>query len=126
METNNAMPLGQVSRTCTNLDASIAWYRDVLGLPFLFAAPGLAFFACGDTRLALSEHAEAGAESILYFQVEDLDSVYDELMTRGVESLRAPERVHTHVDGREEWMAFFNDPDGRALALMSVKPNPNG
>jgi hypothetical protein len=24
-----------------------------------------------------------------------------------------------HGDGTEEWMAFFNDPDGRPLAIMS-------
>jgi methylmalonyl-CoA/ethylmalonyl-CoA epimerase len=27
--------------------------------------------------------------------------------------------VHRHGDGTEEWMAFFNDPDGRRLAIMS-------
>ena len=31
--------------------------------------------------------------------------------------------IHRHADGTEEWMAFFSDPDGRPLALMSqVKP----
>jgi hypothetical protein len=28
--------------------------------------------------------------------------------------------IHKHDDGAEEWMAFFNDPQGRPLAIMSV------
>lgn len=31
----------------------------------------------------------------------------------------APHRIHRHEDGTEEWMAFFEDNDGRALALMT-------
>jgi methylmalonyl-CoA/ethylmalonyl-CoA epimerase len=27
--------------------------------------------------------------------------------------------IHRHADGTEEWMAFFEDPDARPLALMS-------
>lgn len=27
--------------------------------------------------------------------------------------------IHRHADGTEEWMAFFNDPEGRPLAIMS-------
>jgi methylmalonyl-CoA/ethylmalonyl-CoA epimerase len=27
--------------------------------------------------------------------------------------------IHRHPDGTEEWMAFFEDPDGGVLALMS-------
>ena len=31
----------------------------------------------------------------------------------------APHRIHTHDDGTEEWMTFFEDPDGNTLALMA-------
>lgn len=27
--------------------------------------------------------------------------------------------IHRHADGTEEWMAFFKDPDGRTLAILS-------
>ena len=41
----------------------------------------------------------------------------------GVPKDSAAHLVHRHADGTEEWMAFFNDPEGRVLALMSqVRP----
>jgi hypothetical protein len=27
--------------------------------------------------------------------------------------------IHRHADGTEEWLAFFKDPEGRPLAIMS-------
>jgi hypothetical protein len=30
--------------------------------------------------------------------------------------------IHRHEDGREELMAFFNDDEGRDLALHEVRP----
>jgi hypothetical protein len=40
-------------------------------------------------------------------------------MTEGVKFLNAPHMIHTHADGTEEWMCFFEDLEGRPLALMS-------
>jgi len=37
---------------------------------------------------------------------------------RGVEFTNAPHMIFRDADGTEEWMAFFKDPEGRALALM--------
>ena len=32
-------------------------------------------------------------------------------------------QIDRHADGTEEWMAHFNDPEGRPLAIMSqMKP----
>ena len=45
------------------------------------------------------------------------------LAERGVKFQGAPHLIHRHADGTEEWMAFFEDPDGNYLALMEqVKP----
>ena len=30
-----------------------------------------------------------------------------------------PHMIHRHEDGTEEWMAFFQDNDGRPLAIMA-------
>jgi extradiol dioxygenase family protein len=60
-----------------------------------------------------------GPESILYLRVPDMRAAYQELRSRGVEFTAAPHLVHKHGDGTEEWMAFFKDPDGRPLAIMS-------
>ena len=58
-------------------------------------------------------------ESCLYFRVADIHSAHRDLDAKGVEFASAPHMIHRHADGTEEWMAFFNDPDGRPLALMA-------
>ena len=113
-------PIGQISRTVRDIDAACAWYGGVLGLPHLYTFGKLAFFDCGGTRLFLTaENAAPGPESILYLRIEDIMSAHADLTARGVEFSGAPHMIHRHADGTEEWMAFFKDPEGRPLALMS-------
>jgi len=113
-------PLGQISRTVKDIKESEAWYGGVLGLPHLYTFGNLAFFDMGGTRLYLTEAAGAPCnESILYLRVADIVAAHDALKARGVEFLGAPHMIHKHADGTEEWMAFFKDPEGRPLALMS-------
>ena len=113
-------PLGQISRTVKDIKESEAWYGGVLGLPHLYTFGNLAFFDMGGTRLYLTEAAGAPCnESILYLRVADIVAAHDALKARGVEFLGAPHMIHKHADGTEEWMAFFEDPEGRPLALMS-------
>ena len=116
-------PIGQISRTVRDIDEACAWYGKVLGLKHLYTFGKLAFFDLGGTRLYLSaEGAEAGAESVLYLRVDDIGAAYNELTARGVEFKGAPHLIFRHADGLEEWMAFFKDPEGRLLALMSQVP----
>jgi len=126
METkqNELGPIGQVSRTVRDIKEAEAWYRNVLGLRHLYTFGNLAFFDCGGTRLYLSaESGASAAESILYFRVVDIEAKHAQLLSRGVEFRGAPHMIHRHADGTEEWMAFFSDPEGRPLALMSqVRP----
>jgi DNA-binding CsgD family transcriptional regulator/catechol 2,3-dioxygenase-like lactoylglutathione lyase family enzyme len=113
-------PIGQISRQVRDIAAAEQWYRDVLGLPHLYTFGDLAFFDCGGVRLFLSQSEKAGdGESILYFRVEDIRLSHTALEHAGAEFLNAPHMVHRHEDGTEEWMAFFNDNEGRPLALMS-------
>ena len=112
--------IGQIARSVNDIQASEAWYREVLGLPHLFTFGTLAFFDCGGTRLMLSqEKGGASKESILYLQVADIAAAHERLGARGVKFTHAPHLIHRHANGIEEWMAFFDDPDGRPLALMS-------
>ena len=111
--------IGQVSRGVADIAASVAFYRDALGLPHLFTFGELAFFDCGGTRLYLQQ-GETKPESILYFRVADIHTVAKALGEKEVEFVSAPHMVHRHEDGTEEWMAFFNDPEGRPLALMAL------
>jgi catechol 2,3-dioxygenase-like lactoylglutathione lyase family enzyme len=115
--------IGQVSRTVGDIAQAESWYGKVLGLKHLYTFGKLAFFDCGGTRLYLTAEQPAGPESILYLRVGDIRAAHDELRARGVEFTGVPHLVHRHADGTEEWMAFFKDPDGRPLALMSqVRP----
>jgi DNA-binding CsgD family transcriptional regulator/predicted enzyme related to lactoylglutathione lyase len=113
-------PIGQISRSVRNIDEAQAWYGTVLGIPHLYTFGKLAFFDCGGTRLMLTAQTDvASAESILYLLVADIAAAHDELRSRGVEFIAAPHMIHKHADGTEEWMAFFKDPEGRTLAIMS-------
>jgi len=112
--------IGQISRAVSHIAQAETWYGTTLGLKHLYTFGKLAFFECDGVRLLLSETNTAlPAESLLYFRVEDIGRAYAELQARGVEFTHAPHLVHRHGDGTEEWMAFFKDPDGRPLAIMS-------
>jgi catechol 2,3-dioxygenase-like lactoylglutathione lyase family enzyme len=111
--------IGQISRPVSDIAKAVHWYGEVLGLPHLYTFGDLAFFDCAGTRLYLSTAEEPGEPSVLYFRVDDINAAYDELVARGIEFEGAPHLIHRHADGVEEWMAFFKDPDGHYLALMS-------
>src|SRR5918993_1971489 len=116
-------PIAQIGIAVKDLARSIEFYRERLKLPFLFEAPGLAFFQCGDIMLMLSmpsapefDHPSA----ILYFRVEDIDAAYQALEDRGVPFIDRPHVVHRTAE-MELWMAFFRDPDQNTLAIRMVK-----
>jgi methylmalonyl-CoA/ethylmalonyl-CoA epimerase len=113
--------LRQISMRAQDVDRAVRFYRDVLGVPFLFAVPPrLAFFDCDGVRLMLST-PEPGFDhpgSVLYFAVDDIQTMYDTLKTRGVPFKGEPHRIATLAD-REVWLAEFSDTEGNALALMS-------
>jgi len=121
--------LGQIALTVGDLARAVAFYRDALGMKFLFEAPPrMAFFDCGGTRLMVEERTIIDVpnlhnDSVLYFRVADINAAHDELHSRGVSFRGAPHMIFKHPDGTEEWMAFFEDMDGGLLALMSeVRP----
>ena len=111
----------QISMRIHDVERAVHFYRDVLKLPFLFAAPPqLAFFDCDGVRLMLST-PEPGVDhpgSILYFAVEDIRQMYDTLKSRGVAFLTEPHKIATLKD-REVWLADFEDTEGNTLAMMS-------
>ena len=113
-------PIGQVSRQVRDVAAARAWFQDVVGLRHLYSFGNLAFFDCGGVRLFLSESDKAGdGESILYFRVPDIHAAHARLAANGAAFVNAPHMIHRHEDGTEEWMAFFNDNEGRPLAIMA-------
>ncbi len=112
--------IGQISRWVRDIPRSVEWYRDVLGLPHLYTFGDLAFFDCGGVRLYLHKCGDdKPADSVIYFRVADINGEYERLHAKGVVFTGAPHMIHTHADGMEEWMVFFEDPDGQLLSLMS-------
>lgn len=119
MTTLTLASIGQISRSVRDIVEAQRFYGEVLGLPHLYTFGTLAFFDCGGTRLFLSQNETPGPESILYLKVADIAAAHRELQARGVVFVGAPHMIHKHADGPEEWMAFFNDPEGRPLAIMA-------
>ena len=121
---NKLGPIGQISRSVGDVAVSEQFYRETLGMPHLYTYGTLAFFDCGGTRLMLAqEKGGAARESVLYLRVSDIAKTHEALKSRGVKFTHAPHMIHRHADGTEEWMAFFEDPDARPLAIMAqVKP----
>ena len=118
--TDSYMMIGQIARTTKRFDESHAWYRDVLGLPELYAFGNLAFYDLGGVRLMLTEEeGDVTSESILYLRVPDIHAAKADLESRGVKFINAPHLIHRHEDGTEEWMAAFEDNEGRPLQLMT-------
>jgi catechol 2,3-dioxygenase-like lactoylglutathione lyase family enzyme len=117
--------IGQIHISVTDIDRSVAFYRDVLGARFLFDVPrqSMAFFDVGGVRLYLGtpESPEFRSTPLLYFSVDDVDEAYRTLRDRGVEFVGEPHVVH-RADASELWMAFFMDPDGTNLAIMAERP----
>ena len=113
--------IGQIAVPVSDIDRAIAFYRDILGIRFLFQAPpGLGFFDCAGVRLMLDSpaKAQAGNSSVIYYRVPDLHVAYETLSARGAVFEATPHLIAKLPD-HELWMAFLRDPDANLLALMS-------
>ena len=113
--------IGQISIRVHDVERAVAFYRDALGLEFLFAAGPLAFLRCGDVRLLLTtpERDEFDhPSSTLYFRVDDIQAARETLMERGVPFEDEPHLIAKMPD-HELWMTFVRDPDRNLHGLMS-------
>jgi methylmalonyl-CoA/ethylmalonyl-CoA epimerase len=112
--------IGQIAVTVKDLDRAVGFYRDVLGLPFLFEASQMAFFDCSGTRLMLSpaENPDATWNSIIYYKTDNILGSTELLTIRGV-AFEARPRMIAKMPDHELWMAFFRDSEGNLAALMS-------
>ena len=124
--------LHQVALTTSDINRSSEFYRETLGLKQIavFDPPGLAFFDVNGVRLSVQQNADAEpSNSVVYFRVSDIDASVELLKQKSAKLEREPELVFKDDQGQfgaageEEWMAFFRDPDGNLLALVSRKKN---
>ena len=116
-------PIGQVLVPVRDAERATAFYRDQLGMRFLFAFPHMAFFDADGVRLYLSEpeSPDFRGKATIYFRVPDIHAAVATLESRGVEFGHAPHVVHRDP-AYELWMAFTTDPDGNNIGLMCEVP----
>ena len=117
--------IGQIFVNVHDLDRAIAFYRDILGMKFLFQAPpNMAFFDCNGIRLMLGVADRPELDhpaSIIYYKVDDIERVYEIFKARGVEFVVKPHLV-APMPTYDLWLADFRDSEGNLLALMSEVP----
>ena len=112
--------IGQIAVRTKDIGRAVRFYRDTLGMRFLFEFPNLAFFDCGGIRLMLS-----GAESpefdhpgsVIYYKVSDINASFETLKKRGVEFIDQPHLI-AKMEDHDLWMVFFRDSEENTLALM--------
>src|SRR5947199_5155212 len=125
MQFEGLTAIGQIFVRARDLDRAIRFYRDTLGMPFLFQAPPqMAFFPSGPTSpmLGLPETPDLDhPASVVYYLVPDIASAHTTLRGRGVEFIIEPHLVHRAPD-YDLWLADFRDSEGNVLALMMRKP----
>ena len=120
-ETFGLSQIGQIAVPVSDIERAIQFYRDTLGMRFLFQAPpGLGFFDLSGVRLMLDgpARAQAGNSSVIYYKVPDLQAAFTTLSKRGIQ-FEAEPHVIAKMPDHELWMAFFRDPDKNLIALMS-------
>jgi methylmalonyl-CoA/ethylmalonyl-CoA epimerase len=115
------LTIGQINIPVHNLETAVSFYRDALGMNYLFQVPNMAFFDCGGVRLLLGvpeDDALDHPSSIIYFTVSDIHSAADALRERGLEIAAEP-RLVAQMPDHDLWMTLFRDSEGNTLALMS-------
>ena len=99
----------------SDMARSVAFYRDILGLPLGFESPEWTEFDTPGSKLALhlADDSSSPQNSIpagvcnLGFAVDDLDAFHEEMVAKGVTCLQPPEEED--FGGR---LAGYADPDG--------------
>jgi predicted enzyme related to lactoylglutathione lyase len=116
--------IGQILIPVRDIGRAVPFYRDQLGIPFLFEFPHMAFLDADGVRLYLAEPEDADfrGRATVYFRVPDIAAAVAALEARGVVFTHPAHVVHR--DGTSVlWMAFTRDPDGNNIGLMAEVPD---
>jgi len=113
----------------SDMERSVRFYRDVLGLQLRFQSPDWTEFDVAGTTLALhgggkpgppqGKEQLAGTASI-GFNVDNVDVVYENLKAKGARSVIPP----TQREGEGIRLAVFTDPDGLAISFAQTVSQP--
>jgi predicted enzyme related to lactoylglutathione lyase len=114
----------QIAITVGDVGTALPFYRDVLGLTFLFSpSANLAFLSAGSVRIMLSTAQGAGTvghNSVLYFKVEEIAATHAAIVRRGAKEERAPQ-LAAKLPDHDLWISFVRDPDENLIGLMEEK-----
>ena len=117
--------VGQIAINIQDVPRATAFYRDVLGLPFLFEIPNAVFFQAGSVRLYLAKPETPEFDhpaSVVYYKVPDIHAAFETVTAGGAQIEHEP-RLIARMPDHELWMAFFRDSEGNVAALMSEVRN---
>jgi lactoylglutathione lyase len=113
----------------SDMKKSIAFYRDLLGLPLKFESPEWTEFSTEGSTIALhlanrpnsekkSQPQKTGGHCRPGIAVSDLDSLHKKLLKAGVSCIQEP---------KEEFgfrLAQYSDPDGLAISFSEERDTP--
>lgn len=124
MTTLGLSKIGQIAVTAHDLERATTFYRDVLGMKFLFQTETMSFFDCDGVMLMLGIPTSDEFDhrsSILYFQVDDIIATHEKLVSGGVVFQQDPHFVAS-MGENDLWLAFFDDTERNVMALRSFRP----
>lgn len=108
----------------TDIEASVDFYKNKIGMPLKFKSPGWAEFVLGDIHLALHrkgnklsghEAAMAAIGVSVNFEVDDIESMFVRLATNGIDPVG---EIKDYEFGR---YFFVTDPDGYVIGFREYK-----
>jgi lactoylglutathione lyase len=121
--------LRYVTLFVSDMDRSVAFYRDMLGWPLTFQSPERTELADGGTTLILHYAAKPGGAALqgqiagrcqLGFWVDDVEAFHQDMMARGTPCIQPPRE-----DAFGAKVAVYADPDGLPFSVAgSLKKEP--
>ena len=121
----NLPPVSMIMLGVRDLEKSVSFYRDRLGINVRQRIPGFAFLDSGALTIVLSEPLAknvsplAGATEVI-FSVNDVRASYEALKNQGLDFSQEPRNVSGPM-----WAANFRDPDGHLLTLFGPERKPS-
>src|SRR5258705_5672672 len=112
----------------SDMEKSVQFYRDKIGIPLKFQSPDWTEFATGATTLALHgggiprEYHDTGDQSktagtcSIGFNVDDVDKTYEEMRAKGIRFVMPP----TQREGEGIKLAVALDPDGLPISFTQL------
>lgn len=113
------MQVSHVILRVSDMERSLVFYRDQVGLAVIAESPAFSFLDAGSIRLALNAAGETETDTStteIVFDVEDVLATHAAMVGRGVPFAVEPRPV-TEDGDRALHAAHFRDPDGHLVSI---------